>query len=166
VPIATFGSLAHEVMDAGVASVVAMRYNLWVITPPVSSMSFIATWWRDWAKAKRLQRRAVEWNGERAATPLNRPAETLDGSERHRLRTPGAALHDLGEIQRGQENAVCVPTYEESSELMERIADTASTLSRPSGIWFFMARKRLNCCRNRRFFDVSSAEGRFRLLDN
>ncbi len=79
---------------------------------------------RDWAEAERLQRPRVEWNRGRAAGLLDRPAEGLDGSERNRVRTLAASLHELGEIRREQEDHACILAYEESLELSERIGET------------------------------------------
>lgn len=78
----------------------------------------------DWAAAERLQRRSVEWDRARAAPLLVRSAESWNQSERNRLRSLAVALHQLGQIQRQQEQPECVAAYEEALGLSEKIGDT------------------------------------------
>jgi tetratricopeptide (TPR) repeat protein len=84
---------------------------------------------RDWKEAERLQRIQVEWSRERAAPALEIPAESLDDTQRNDVRSLGASLHELGQIQREMGQAECVKSYEEAVELLERIGDntTAAT---------------------------------------
>ncbi len=84
---------------------------------------------RDWAEAERLQRRRVDWDGERAAPLLDRPVDGLDGAERNRLRTLAVSLSGLADIQREQEHPDCVGAYEEALALAERIGDSAGAAS-------------------------------------
>jgi len=78
---------------------------------------------RRWADAERLQRRRVEWNRERAAAALAAPPATFGPGERNRIRTLAASLHELGQIQRQQDEPDCVAAYTEALELSQRIDD-------------------------------------------
>jgi tetratricopeptide (TPR) repeat protein len=78
---------------------------------------------RRWAEAERLQRIDVKWNREQAAEALDAPEAALDDAARHRIRTLGASLHELGEILREQGEPACVSAYEEAAELLHRIGD-------------------------------------------
>jgi tetratricopeptide (TPR) repeat protein len=80
---------------------------------------------RQWAEAERLQTVCVEWNRQRAASALARSAGEMEGEERNAVRTLAASLHELGEIRRELGRAECVPAYEESLELSERIGERA-----------------------------------------
>jgi tetratricopeptide (TPR) repeat protein len=77
---------------------------------------------RQWAEAERLQTVDVEWNRQRAASSLARPAEEWESGEKHAIRTLAVSLEALGHIRREVGRAECVPAYEEALELYERIS--------------------------------------------
>jgi tetratricopeptide (TPR) repeat protein len=81
---------------------------------------------RQWAEAERLQRLRVDWARQRAAAALARPTAALASNERNAIRTLAASLHELGDIQREQEQPDCVNSYQEAAELLERIDDQAA----------------------------------------
>jgi hypothetical protein len=56
---------------------------------------------RQWAAAERLQRLRVDWDRQRAAAALARPAAELGGGERHAIRTLAVSLDDLGQHSAG-----------------------------------------------------------------
>jgi tetratricopeptide (TPR) repeat protein len=80
---------------------------------------------RQWIDAERLQTIRVDWNRQRAAPALARPAEELTEGERRAIRTLAVSLHELGQIRRGLERVDCVPAYEEALQLSERIGERA-----------------------------------------
>jgi tetratricopeptide (TPR) repeat protein len=80
---------------------------------------------REWAEAERLLTARVARDRQRAAPFLVRQSEELDGSERNVIRTLAASMHEIGQIRRELERADCVPAYEESLELSERIGERA-----------------------------------------
>ena len=80
---------------------------------------------RQWAEAERLQTVRVDWDRQRAAPALARPAGELESGERNAIRTLAVSLHELGQIRRELGRAECVPAYEEALELSERIGERA-----------------------------------------
>jgi tetratricopeptide (TPR) repeat protein len=78
---------------------------------------------RQWTEAGQLQRTRVDWNRKRAVTALTMPLETLDSTQRYVIRSLGASLDELGQIQRELGKSECVDSYEEAIELVERIGD-------------------------------------------
>jgi tetratricopeptide (TPR) repeat protein len=75
---------------------------------------------RDYATAERLQRAAVAWHRERAAALAGPPAQ-LDDIQRHRLRTLGANVHELGLILQAQQKSACVQAFIEALHVARRI---------------------------------------------
>jgi len=78
---------------------------------------------RHWVEAERLQETSVEWDRRRATAALARPVEDLESGERNAIRNLVASLHTLGQIRRELGRADCVPAYEESMKLAERISE-------------------------------------------
>lgn len=76
---------------------------------------------RQWSLAERLQLKTVEWTRQRTASFLSMSLDSLNPVQRNAIRTLGASLHELGEIQREQESAECLKSYQESLQLFERI---------------------------------------------
>jgi tetratricopeptide (TPR) repeat protein len=76
---------------------------------------------RQWTEAGQLHRACVDWDRKRAATALTTPLKTLDSTQRYDIRTLGASLHELGQIQRELGKSKCMDSYEEAIELAERI---------------------------------------------
>jgi tetratricopeptide (TPR) repeat protein len=81
---------------------------------------------RNWPDAERMSRVLIEWNRERASAELSIRVETLNETQRNRLRSLAASLHQLGEIQRERGQPECVALYEQALSLDERIADDAA----------------------------------------
>lgn len=77
----------------------------------------------DWEEAERLQRMLLESSRLLAATMLAMPANALEDAQRNTIRTLGAAVHELGNIQSERGQAECVAAYEEALTLAERIGD-------------------------------------------
>jgi tetratricopeptide (TPR) repeat protein len=78
---------------------------------------------RDYATAERLQRAAVAWLREQAATVLATPSAQLDTSKRVRIRNLAVGVHELGQILREQQQLVCVQAFTEALQLAQRIGD-------------------------------------------
>lgn len=78
---------------------------------------------RQWAEAEQLQTVLVDWNRQRAAPVLARPAEEFERWERNEIRTLAVSLHELGQIRLELRRVDCVPAFEEDLELSERIGD-------------------------------------------
>jgi tetratricopeptide (TPR) repeat protein len=84
---------------------------------------------RNWPEAERLQTAYVDWERQRAASALARPAEVLEIGERQAIQGLGVSLHELGETRREMGRAECVPAYKEALEFAERIGDRAGMSS-------------------------------------
>ncbi len=78
---------------------------------------------RQWVEATRLQQRAVRWEREQVAPLLGHMATTLTTAERNQIRNLAVSLYQLGQIQLKQGSADCLASYQESYELLVRIAD-------------------------------------------
>ncbi|MGH7487819.1 MAG: tetratricopeptide repeat protein, partial [bacterium] len=78
---------------------------------------------RQWDEAERLQTAHVDWDRQHATPALARPTDELESGERNAIRTLAASLGLLGYIRREVGSANCIPAYEESLELNERIGD-------------------------------------------
>lgn len=97
--------------------------------------------YRDLPQAARLQEKRVAWDrqqvvgvpplgGEAAETPAA-PAEAgtptpLDADQRNRIRSLGVSVFTLGQILMEQGSGDCVPAYEESLAVDQRLGDTAA----------------------------------------
>ncbi len=82
---------------------------------------------RDLARAADLQEKVVEWDRQQAAAALALPEDTaLDADQRNSIRSLGVSVFTLGQILREQESGDCVPAYEESIVIYQRIGDTAA----------------------------------------
>ncbi|HEX5720183.1 MAG TPA: CHAT domain-containing protein [Thermoanaerobaculia bacterium] len=77
---------------------------------------------RQWTEAERLQTVCMDWDRQRAAPALARPAGEMEDEERQTIRTLAVSLEALGHIRRESGRAECVPVYEEALELYERFA--------------------------------------------
>ena len=80
---------------------------------------------RQWATAAKLQGLQVDYQGRQATLLLAMPPAQLDAGQRNSLRSLGVALHELGEIQRGEGVAACVDNYQKGYDLALRIGDHA-----------------------------------------
>ncbi len=78
---------------------------------------------RDLAKAERLQRLRIDSNRESANAALAAAREARSLGQRNDIRTLVASIHELGQIQRENDNPACVDSYREASGLAEAIAD-------------------------------------------
>ena len=76
---------------------------------------------RDWSAATRLQHALIAWARDQAATALATPDGQLTPAQRNQLRTLAVSLELLGHILGGQEDAECLPYYEEALGLFRRI---------------------------------------------
>ena len=81
---------------------------------------------RDWPTATRLQAAATDWARERATPYLQLPADRLDATARHHLRTLSVSEQDLGVILYEQGDPACLDHYRAAYDLCERIGDTAA----------------------------------------
>ena len=78
---------------------------------------------RDWPAAEQLQNARITWEREHAAAALAIPPGELDALQRNQIRNLAAALHELGEILREQDDPGCVQPYQEAIDLVQRIGD-------------------------------------------
>jgi tetratricopeptide (TPR) repeat protein len=82
---------------------------------------------RDLPRAAALQDKLVAWDRQQAAPALALPpGASLDPGQRNRIRTLGASVFTLGQIQMTQGNPECVAAYEETIPHMQRIQDTTA----------------------------------------
>lgn len=81
---------------------------------------------RQWEQAERLLRATVEWDRQQAASALALSPEALDAQQRNTIRTLGALVHALGQIQRERGEGECAASYQEALSLFERIGDRAA----------------------------------------
>ncbi|MEA2883132.1 MAG: hypothetical protein QOH32_2388 [Bradyrhizobium sp.] len=79
---------------------------------------------RRWEEAERLQHLCVDWDRQRAQPLLAGEPEGWNAAERHIIRTFGASLHGLAEIQRERKSAACAATYREVLEVIGTIKDS------------------------------------------
>ena len=78
---------------------------------------------RDWPTAQALQQVLVDWARKRAGTLVDQDPQTLTDRERNTVRTLGATIHELAQIQREQGLAECVDNYKEDFRLAKQIGD-------------------------------------------
>jgi tetratricopeptide (TPR) repeat protein len=76
---------------------------------------------REWTTARQLLDARIAWSREQAAAALDVPPDQLSDLQRNQIRSLVAALHELGEILREQEDPSCVHPYQETAELSQRI---------------------------------------------
>jgi hypothetical protein len=82
---------------------------------------------RDLSKAATLQEKHVAWDRQQAAAVLALSSDVpLDADQRHRVRSLGVSVSILGQILMKQGSGYCVPAYEETVRLDQRIGDTAA----------------------------------------
>jgi tetratricopeptide (TPR) repeat protein len=74
----------------------------------------------------RLQRLIIEWDRESALTALATSPEQRSGHERNAIRNLAAAVHELGEIQRENNDPSCRDTYREAFDLAQTADDRAA----------------------------------------
>jgi hypothetical protein len=81
---------------------------------------------RHWQEAERLQQiRTEQWR--QAAQPYASQADdVLDAAGRGILKSLAVSLEALGSIQREQEQATCVPSYNEAIKYYQRIGNTSA----------------------------------------
>jgi tetratricopeptide (TPR) repeat protein len=69
---------------------------------------------------------SVTWDRERAAAALAAPVASLTQGQRIRLRNLGVDLNDLGNALSTQDDPGCLPHYQESLALTQKIGDRAA----------------------------------------
>ena len=80
---------------------------------------------RNLVKAERLQRVCVDWDRERARAALATAPEQRGDNQRNAIRTLCASVHDLGQIERENDDPSCAESYREAFGLAQSIADRA-----------------------------------------
>ncbi|HEV2854342.1 MAG TPA: CHAT domain-containing protein [Thermoanaerobaculia bacterium] len=80
---------------------------------------------RQWIEGERLQKILVDWEIQRASPALAKLPEELDSAERYSIRNLAVSFQILGHIRRGLGRADCVPAYEASIKLAERVGEAA-----------------------------------------
>jgi tetratricopeptide (TPR) repeat protein len=80
---------------------------------------------RDWSQAEQLQRVRLDWDRERSQPSLHTAPEARNNEQRDDIRTIGASVHELAEIQRQKGAASCADAYREAFDLANAIGDTA-----------------------------------------
>jgi tetratricopeptide (TPR) repeat protein len=78
---------------------------------------------RDWPAAQELQQAVISWDRQQAADALVTPPEQLSAVQRNQIDNLAVDLHDLAQMLRDQDDPGCVPPYEESIRLSQRIGD-------------------------------------------
>jgi tetratricopeptide (TPR) repeat protein len=80
---------------------------------------------RDLDRAARLQRLLVNWCREYTREALATAAEQRNDRQRNPVRNLAASIHELGEIQRENNDPACAESYREAFGLGETIGNTA-----------------------------------------
>jgi hypothetical protein len=81
---------------------------------------------RNLAEAKRMQSLRVDWNRERARAALaTAPGQRTD-AQRNLIRTVAASVHELGEVQREDDDPSCAESYREAFDLAQSSAEPAA----------------------------------------
>jgi tetratricopeptide (TPR) repeat protein len=78
---------------------------------------------RDWPAATTLQTALIEGLRNRAAAALAVPAASLNPQQRGQIRSLVVSLEELGNILLLQEDPGCLPHFQESLRLVQRIGD-------------------------------------------
>ncbi|HEY1346245.1 MAG TPA: tetratricopeptide repeat protein, partial [Streptosporangiaceae bacterium] len=81
---------------------------------------------RDWPTATILQNTLIAWDRDRAAAALAAPADSLTPAQRNQIRNLAVALNELGIILRRQDDPGCLPLFQETFELAQRIGDSSA----------------------------------------
>jgi tetratricopeptide (TPR) repeat protein len=81
---------------------------------------------RNWPEAERLQRLCVDWDRQRAEPALAPMPDNRNALQQSLIRSSGASLHLLAQIQRDQESPTCAQTYREALALAGASGDTAA----------------------------------------
>jgi tetratricopeptide (TPR) repeat protein len=76
---------------------------------------------RDWPAATTLQNARTARSRDQAAAALATPPDSLTADQRHQIRSLAVSLEELGYILRHQGDPGCLPYYQESFGLFERI---------------------------------------------
>jgi len=84
---------------------------------------------RRWEDAELLQRKRVSWNRERTLVILAKPPSEWDATEKDKVRSLVASVHELSDIQREQGRANSVEGYLEALSLAEQIQDYQAAAS-------------------------------------
>src|SRR5260370_874710 len=69
---------------------------------------------RDLDNAERLQRLCVDWDRERARSAIATAPKARSDSQRNAIRTLEASIHQLGDIQRQNNDPACADSYREA----------------------------------------------------
>jgi tetratricopeptide (TPR) repeat protein len=78
---------------------------------------------RDWPAATTLQTALLAWRRDRAAAALAAAPAGLTAAQRNQIRNFAAALTELGNILRQQEDPGCLPLFQEALALAQRTGD-------------------------------------------
>ena len=78
---------------------------------------------RDWRTAATLLSAKIEWDRNRTAAALNANAASLTPTQRSQIRNLAVSISDLGNILLLQEDASCLPHFQEAFNLVQRIGD-------------------------------------------
>jgi tetratricopeptide (TPR) repeat protein len=97
------------------------REDYWIIITEYQVRLAMAA--RDWPTAIRLQRAAVTWDRDQAATALATPDSQLTSAQRNQIRSLQVSLQYLANILFMQEDPGCLPYYQEAISLAQRIGD-------------------------------------------
>ena len=89
---------------------------------------------RDWPAATVLQTAIMARHRQRAAAALAVSPESLTEDQYNRIRNLGVSLHNLANILRQQEDAGCLPHYQESLALAQHIGDRPSEAQRAGSL--------------------------------
>lgn len=76
---------------------------------------------RRWEEAEQLQLVRVEWERERAAPLLDKPAPELDKIQRRSISALAVSLSWLADIQKALDKSECVSLYEEAIQFYQRL---------------------------------------------
>ncbi len=80
-------------------------------------------------EAERLQRVCVDWDRERAGAALATAPEQRSDQQRNVIQSLAVGTHELGQIQRANNDPSCAESYREAFGLFQSIADTTGQAS-------------------------------------
>jgi tetratricopeptide (TPR) repeat protein len=113
------GELTFDLTDPATGSPLPGREQPWSMLTGYRVR--IAQQARDWPAAQHLQEALISWFRQRADDLLSQHPESLSRSQRSTIRSLAAAILDLGQLRREQEQPGCVDQFLEAMKLFQRI---------------------------------------------
>ena len=116
-------ALTPDVTDPATGGPLPGREEQW--SGITSYRAMLAEEARDWVAATDLLNKTIVWVRDQADTALATPPADLTPDQRSAIHNLSAVLLDLGNVLRKQDDPGCLPHYQESLALDQRINDQA-----------------------------------------